>query len=43
MENETVAVNQLLDDFRKLSPEAQKLVLDVLKVITEEQEDKNET
>lgn len=37
MENETVAVNQLLDDFRKLSPKAQKLVLDVLKAIMEEQ------
>lgn len=38
MENETVAVNKLLDDFRKLSSETQKLVLDVLKVIMEEQE-----
>ena len=43
MDIETAAVNKLLDDFRKLSSETQKLVLDVLKVIMEEQEDKNET
>ncbi len=41
MDNEVV--NRLIDDFRHLSPENQKLVLDVLRAIMKEQEDKNET